>query len=222
VWVVLDPSLVGDGAVPAVGAGGEIEAALVLEAQGSSGQCGEPAVGGGGAITPALAAQPGTVSPRHRVTGTGALRGKRAGVEAGGLFVLCDDPAPVPGHAFDAAGAMHLTTWLVSRSARSAWTVRAIVLHTAPVPIGETSVGPDASAALADGASRGPRLMTGGQFIDATGAQQAGARGVWVRGGAPDYALGEQHGVEQVVVLGRDPVGMARRYLLDVDPAPRP
>lgn len=220
-WVVLDPSLVSDGAVPAVRAGEWIEAALVLQAEGRLGQR-EQADGGSGAITPGAAHQPGWVSPRHRITGVGALRGRRAGVAVGGLFVLCEDPAPVPGAVFDAAGDLQLTTWLVSRSARSAWLVRAIVLHTAPVPVGGSSAAPDAPPNPALAPSRGARLMTAEQYVDAVGAQQATARGVWVRGGAPDYTAGEQHHVEQAVPLGRDPVGTSRRYVLDVDPAPHP
>ncbi|HZP52924.1 hypothetical protein [Actinocrinis sp.] len=220
-WVVPDPSLVSDGVVPAVRAGERIEAALVLQAEGRFGQR-EQADGGGGAINPAPADRPGWVSPRHRITGVGALRGPRAGVEAGGLFVLCEDPAPVPGADFDAAGDLHLTTWLVSRSARSAWLVRAIVLHTAPVPVGGSSAVPDAPPNPALAAPRGTRLMTAEQYVDAVGAQQAAARSVWVRGGAPDYTAGEQHRVEQAVALERDPVGTSRRYLLDVDPAPHP
>ena len=208
-WVVLDPSLVSDGAVPAVRAGEWIEAALVLQAEGRLGQR-EQADGGSGAITPGAAHQPGWVSPRHRITGVG------------GLFVLCEDPAPVPGAVFDAAGDLHLTTWLVSRSACSAWLVHAIVLHTAPVPVGGSSAVPDPPPSPALAAPRGARLMTAEHYIDAVGAQQAAARGVWVRGGAPDYTAGEQHRVEQAVALGRDPVGTSRRYLLDVDPAPHP
>ena len=221
-WVVLDPSLVGDGAVPAVHAGGLIEAALELQAEGRRAQRDEQADGGSGAITPAPADRPGWVSPRHRITGVGALRGQRAGVEAGDLLVLCEEPEPVPGRAFDAVGDLHLTTWLVSRAARSAWIVRAIVLHTAPVPVGGPPVVPDASPHPAVGAPRGARLMTAEQYIDAVGAQQARTRGVWVRGGAPDYTQGEQHHVEQAVALGRESVGTTRRYLLDVDPAPHP
>ena len=218
-WVVLDPSLVGDGAVPAVRAGEQIEAALVLQADSLAGQSGAAVDGGGGAIAPVPADRPGAVSPRHRVTGTGALRGKRVGVEADGLFVLCDEPAPLPGRAFDAIGDLHLTTWLVSRTARSAWAVRAIVLHSAPVPVGESSTLPDASPHPAGGAPRGGRLMTAEQYVAAVGAQQADTRRVWVRGGAPNYAAGEQHHVKQALALGRDPVGTARRYLLDVAPA---
>jgi hypothetical protein len=61
--------------------------------------------------------------------------------------------------------------------------------------------------------------MTAEQYVDAVGAQQAGARGVWVRGGEPDFTAGEQRRVDQATALGRDPVGTARRYLLDVSPA---
>lgn len=210
-WVVLDPALVGDGAVPAVRVGERIEAALVLEADGWTDQRSE-LVGEGGAITPVPADRPGWVSPRHRVTGVGTLCGKLAGVEASGLFVSCDGPEPVPGHDFDAGGDLHLTTWLVSRAARNTWVVRAIVLHTAPVPVGQPSTVPDTPPRPAGEAS----LMTAEQYVDAVGAQQAGARGVWVRVGEPDFTAGEQRRVNQVVALGRDPVGTARRYLLDV------
>lgn len=118
-WVVLDPALVGDGPVPAVRAGELIEAALELQAEGLPAQCDEQADGESGAITPAPAGRPEWVSPRHRITGVGALRCQRGGVEAGDLFVLCEEPEPVPGRAFDAAGDLHLTAWLVSRAVRS-------------------------------------------------------------------------------------------------------
>ncbi len=213
-WVVLDPAHVGDGAVPAVRVSERIEAALVLEADGWPDQRGE-LVGKGGAITPVPADRPGWVSPRHRVTGVGALRGKVAGVEASGLFVLCDGPEPVPGQDFDAAGDLHLTTWLVSRAAHNAWVVRAIVLHTAPVPVGQPSTVPDTPRRPAGGAG----LMTAEQYVEAVGARQARARGVWVRGGEPDFTAGEQCRVDQATALGREPVGTARRYLLDVSPA---
>jgi hypothetical protein len=219
VWVVLDPSLIGDGAVPAVRIGEQIQAALVLEVDTSTSPSGPTVGGGNGALEPVPAARPDAISPRHRVRGTGALHGKRIGVEGGGLFVLCEQPAPVPGQPFDAIGDLHLTTWLVPRTARTAWSVRAIVLHTAPVPIGEPDPVPEASPHPTESASRGARVMTATEYVAAVGTQQAAARGVWVRGGTPDDTAGNQHHVEQAVALGRDPVGTARRYLLDVEPA---
>ena len=219
-WVVLDPALVGDGAVPAVRVGGLIEATLELQAENWPIQHYEQADGGSGAITPVPADRPGWISPCHRITGVAALRGQRPGVEAGDLFVLCEEPEPVPGRAFDAIGDLHLTTWLVSRALRASWTVRAVVLHTAPVPVGKASAVPGTSAPPAAGAPHQPRLMTTEQYIDVVGAEQAGSRGVWPRGGAPDYTQGEQHSVERAEVLGREPVGTARRYLLDVSPIP--
>ena len=221
-WVVLDPLLLADGAVAAVRAGGLIEAALVLETDGSLRARDAGPVGGGGNITPAPAGVSGAVGARYRVTGIGVLRGKRAGVEAGGLFVLSEDPAPVPGRPFDATGELHLTTWLVSRTVCTAWLVHTIMLHTAPVPVREAPGASGRTAERADVAAPGARLMTAQQYVEAIGAQQAHARGVWVRGAEPDYSAGTLEQVEQAVALGRDPVGTARRYLLDVQPAPRP
>jgi hypothetical protein len=148
------------------------------------------------------------------VAGITALQGKRVGVQAGELFVLLEGETPAPGRPFDAVGELCLTTWLVPRSARCGWSVRDIVLHTAPVPVFEQAAAPGAQP------RSGTRLMTARQYVDAVGSRSAREKGVWVRAGAPDYTEGEQQHVEQALALGRDPVGTARRYLLDVAPAP--
>jgi hypothetical protein len=212
-WVVLDPSLVADGAFPEVRVGQVAAAVLVLEEPVPCDGLGQP-VDGAGTITPMPSTPAGTVSARHRVAGMTALRGKRVGVQAAGIFALLEGETPPPGRPFDAVADLCLTTWLVPRSARSGWLVRDIVLHTAPVPVLEQAAAPGAQP------RSGTRLMTGQQYLDAVGSQNARARGVWVRAGAPDYAAGEQQHVEQALALGRDPVGTARRYLLDVVPAP--
>ena len=213
-WVVLDPSLVADGAFPAVRVGQVAAAVLVLDDpvpfDGPAGP-----VDGPGAIIPVSGAPGGLVSAHHRVTGTTVLQGRRVGVQAAGVFVLLEGEIPPPGARFDATGELSLTTWLVPRSARSKWMVLEIVLHTAPVPVLE-----QAATHGAQPRAGAPRLMTARQYVDAVGNQDAGAQGVWVRAGAPDYTAGEQQHVEQALALGRDPVGTARRYLLDVVPAP--
>lgn len=135
-------------------------------------------------------------------------------MQAGDVFVLLEGHAPPAGRRFDAVGELSLTTWLLSRSARSEWMVRDIVLHAAPVPV------PVLEQAAVPGAQLLPGLMTPEQYVDAVGGRNARARGVWLRAGAPHYAAGEQRHVEQALSLGCDPVGTARRYLLDVAPAP--
>ena len=209
-WVVLHPSLVADGAFPEVRVGHTAAAALVLEQPVPSAESSRP-VDGAGTITPAPDTQGEAISPRYRVTGVTTLHGKRLGVEAAGMFVLLDETPPPPGRPFDAVGDLYLTTWLVPRSARSDWSVRGIILHTAPVPVLAQAAAPAAAS------SSGARLMTPQQYIDAAGAEAAQARGAWVRGGPPDFTIGEQRNVEQVTVLGRDPIGTARRYLLNVE-----
>lgn len=212
-WVVLESLLVADGAFPAVRVGEVAAAALVLADPVPFDEPGEPA-NSPGSIVPVAGVRAGVISARHRVAGTTTACGKRVGVQAGEAFVLLDDENLSPGRLFDAVGDLHLTTWLVPRSARSGWSVRAVVLHIAPVPVLEQPAAPAAQP------RSGMRLMTPRQYIDAAGSQRARAQGVWVRAGAPDYTAGEQQHVEQALALGRDPVGTARRYLLDVAPAP--
>jgi hypothetical protein len=171
-------------------------------------------IDGAGTITPAPDTRGEAISPRYRVTGVTTLHGKCVGVEAAGMFVLLDDTPPPPGCPIDAVGDLHLTTWLVPHSARSEWSVRGIILHTAPAPV------LDQASASADRPASGARLMTPQQYVGLVGVEAAQARGIWVRGGPPDFSAGEQLRVAQVTMLGRDRVGTARRYLLDVELAP--